>query len=90
MASREGFDLFTKPGREAFFKYLKRGVFQELMWEDTFAQLLCILIGHNIYNASDFNNGKDAKEEWACRRCHKYIESRNYHILCRRLLDKKS
>jgi hypothetical protein len=89
MASREGYDLFTKVGREAFFRYLKIGKFQGLMWEDTFMQLVCILIGHNIYNASDCHCGKDCKEEWACHRCHKYIEDRNYHILCRRIIGKE-
>jgi len=73
--SREGFNLFNRYGRGCFWSYLKRGKFQPLMWEDTFYQTWCWIVGHKIYNAGE-GNGKDQREEWACRRCHQYISQK--------------
>ena len=89
MPSREGYDLFTKVGWQNALRYNFGSNVRRYMLTDTFMQLVCILIGHNIYNASDCHCGKDCKEEWACKRCHKYVKDRNYHILCRRIFGGK-
>lgn len=69
-ASREGFDLFNKYGRRAFWRELKRGRIQSLMWVDTFGRFRCLLIGHDLYDA----NAGGCPPEFACRKCHKYID----------------
>ncbi len=70
-SSREGFDLFHKAGRYHFgkyFPYLK----WNLVFEDTFAQIGCWLLGHNKYDCSDMNDNS----ELGCYRCHKYIREK--------------
>jgi hypothetical protein len=89
MPSREGFDLFTKVGwenalRHRFDKWCRRYIL-----EDTFMQLVCILVKYDIYDACDCDKTLDHTPEWACKRCHKYVKGRNYHILCRRILGEK-
>ena len=74
--SREGFDLFTKVGWEAALRYKFGSNVRKYVLEDTFMQLVCILVGHNTY---------DSDGELACKRCYKYVKGRNYHILCRRI-----
>jgi hypothetical protein len=72
--SREGYDLFHKPGRYHFFRDLKRGRFNHLMWCDTFGQVLCKIIRHNVYNAAD----DSSDYEPACTRCHKFLPGARY------------
>ncbi len=69
-ASREGFDLFNKNGRYCFWRDLKKGRFQSLMWRDTFAQIWCKIVGHNKYNCNCTNE----PVQYACKRCCKYVK----------------
>jgi hypothetical protein len=78
MPSREGYDLFTEAGWENALRYRFNKWCRRYVLEDTFMQLVCIIIGHNTYNTDE--------NELACKRCHKYVKGRNYHILCRRIL----
>ncbi len=65
--SREGFDLFTKYGRQHFFKSWN----WHYMWGDTFNQIICIFKGHIKYDAGE--------GDYACRRCYKYIGHYDYN-----------
>ena len=65
MASREGYDLFTKMGRKHFRRNRNRN--WKYVWRDTFAQIGCLIVGHNTY--------KDEEDSIACHRCGKYIKS---------------
>jgi hypothetical protein len=78
--SREGYDLFAKVGWQNVFKNKFNNHVRQYVLEDTFMQLICILLGHNTY---------DSDGELACKRCHKYVKGRNYHILCRRIMRLK-
>lgn len=69
-AGREGFDLFNKFGRKAFWNYLKRGRFQSDMWRDTFGRFACWFLGHDRYNAAMANE----PPEYACKRCCHWIK----------------
>jgi len=93
MASREGYDLFTYSGWYVLAKnYRQRWFRWRVVFEDTFIQLWCMIVGHDEYNASDSvadpyeYNSVIKPVELACKRCHKYIKDRNYHILCRRIM----
>jgi hypothetical protein len=66
--SREGFDLFTQVGRHHFKKHFPN-IQWSLVWEDTFTQIWCWIVGHNVYNSACVNE----PSEYACKRCHKYI-----------------
>lgn len=72
-ASREGYDLFNRAGRRHFWRELRRGRIERLMWRDTFGRLSCALRGHKAFVADHVNG----KEEWACSRCCKWIEKPN-------------
>ena len=71
-ASRIGYDLFTQRGRKNFFNGLKNWKTHDLgyIWRDTFAKILCLFIGHNKYDS----NAGGYPEEWACKRCCKYVK----------------
>ena len=65
-ASREGYDLTTKIG----WQHLKKNGYTNLLWRDTFAQFVCKIVGHNIYD-SDYGSGTP---DYACKRCCKFIK----------------
>ena len=67
-ACREGFDLTTKFGRMHWNKRSWNEKPWRLMFEDTFMQFVCKVIGHNSYNAGD-----SGEVEMACKRCHKWL-----------------
>ena len=43
---------------------------RKLMWEDTFLQFWCKIVGHKKYDANEGGYPK----EIACRRCHKWLK----------------
>lgn len=65
MASRKGYDLFTRSGRQHFYEDFRRHYARQLVWGDTFGQIGCLVLGHNEYMTED--------DSIACRRCHKYL-----------------
>lgn len=66
--AREGYDLFKKVGRYHFIKnkIWKRPDMWKLVFEDTFCQIICKIIGHNTYYSDE--------DYLACKRCHKFIK----------------
>jgi hypothetical protein len=77
-ACREGFDLLSTQGRSNFWRYLKRGRFQRLMWRDTFGRLLCWLSGdHVIHQDWSTNN----TPETSCRCCMRWLKQEGYKWL---------
>lgn len=65
-ASRMGFDLTDKFGRQNFFHegFKWRRWHWKLMFSDTFVKFYCKLVGHIEY---------DADGEKACKRCQHFI-----------------
>lgn len=68
MASREGFDLTNKWGRYNWNKRTWNQKPWRLMFEDTFMQFVCKVIGHNEYISDPGGDGN-----LACKRCHKWL-----------------
>ena len=68
-AAREGFDLFHKFGRRNFWRDLKLGRINNHVWRDTFGRFTCMVLGHKRYDS----NAGGYPEEWACRRCCKFL-----------------
>lgn len=62
------------------FFYIKRGNFKsawyfirhfdKLTYEDTVMPIICKLFGHKPYQPDP----EDEPNEWACKRCHRYID----------------
>lgn len=69
-ACREGFDLLKSSGRSSFWRYLKQGRFQRMMWRDTFGRVICWLAGEHVIH-QDFENGE---VETSCRCCFKWLK----------------
>lgn len=70
-ASREGFDLFGKTGRYCFIRNFKSGTIPwKYVFEDTFVQIWCWIVGHNKYECADCGD----MPEYACLRCHHYVK----------------
>lgn len=69
-ACREGFDLFNKFGRRAFWQHLKRGRFQRIMWRDTFGRVICWLHGEHTVHQTFENN----EVESSCHTCCKWLK----------------
>jgi len=68
-AAREGFNLFNRFGRRAFWSHLKRGRFQRVMWRDTFGGVICWFHGeHSI--RQNFENGE---VETSCTTCCRWL-----------------
>ena len=44
--------------------------FNRITYEDTFMPIICKIKGHNAYQPNKNNEPND----WACKRCHKYIK----------------
>lgn len=66
MCSREGYNLFTKYGRHAFWRDLtKYKTFNHYVWQDTICPIICKIIGHKQYLTDD--------DEKACKRCSQYL-----------------
>lgn len=64
MASREGYDIFSKYGRQHFWRDLRRRRFNGYVWRDTLGRFVCAVLGHREY-MSDYDR--------ACKRCCKYL-----------------
>ncbi len=72
-ASREGFNLANRASRANFFRYLRRGTFQHLVWRDTLGPIYCWMVGHrSVYFTGDVVNGK---REYACKTCCQYVQN---------------
>jgi len=70
-AGRETQDIFfyiKKKDFKRMFYYIKH--FNRITYDDTFMPLLCKVIGHKPYQP----DAKYEPDEWACRRCHRYIK----------------
>ena len=56
--------------------------FDRLTYEDTFMPIFCKIKGHKPYQPDKVND----PDEWACKRCHRYI---NYNLKLQRKLKLK-
>lgn len=73
-AAREGVDLLNRNGRYVFFRDLRRGRFNRMMWRDTFGRVLCWLSGEHVIRQT-FDNG----ETWtSCGCCCKWLRQDGY------------
>jgi hypothetical protein len=54
-----------------FWRFIKH--FNKTTYEDTFMPIICKMIGHIAYQ---FDKDCDPNE-WACKRCHRYIVNYN-------------
>lgn len=72
-ACREGFNLANKFGRRTFFRNLRRGRFERLMWRDTFGPLLCWLSGEHIAIRQNFY-GDNGEVETSCSCCCRWLK----------------
>jgi hypothetical protein len=70
-ACREGVDLFNHNGRFVFFRDLRRGRFNRLMWRDTFGRVLCWLSGEHVLN--QHQDGPGEPLETSCYVCCKWL-----------------
>jgi hypothetical protein len=66
MASRQGFDLFNKYGRRAFFSRNKTYRRWHYVWRDTFGRFPCFFLGHDTYETDE--------GLIACKRCGHYVK----------------
>jgi hypothetical protein len=66
-ASRMGFDLLTKQGWQnlRFAMRFTASKVHPYVWQDTFAQLWCWVVGHDVYTPDSSRS--------ACRRCAHYL-----------------
>lgn len=64
---------------EDIFFYIKRNQFKsawyyithfrKITFDDTFMPLVCKIKGHDAYQPDQYE-----PDEWACKRCHRYIK----------------
>jgi len=71
-ASRIGFNLFRKAGWRNLRFAIKNKRSIKHLWADTFIQIWCWIVKHEIYNSGIDND----PPEWAYKRCHQYIRAK--------------
>jgi hypothetical protein len=70
-AGREGVDLLNKLGRRAFWRGLRRGRFNRMMWRDTFGRVLCWLSGEHVIHQTFYDENKPPETYCLC--CCKWL-----------------
>jgi hypothetical protein len=83
-ACRENMNIFNKHSNSRRYIWLRflyrlrlktkaRPVNWRLVYEDSFMPMVCKLVGHKGYQPDP----EWEPEEWACKRCHRFLPNRN-------------
>jgi len=66
--SQNIFGMLKKKNYSGAWYFIKH--FDKLTYEDSFGPIICKIKGHIAYRP----DVKDVPDEWACKRCHRFIK----------------
>jgi hypothetical protein len=76
MGCREGMNLFSKWGRKVFWRRFPKYIEWNLVYIDTFAPLICKILGHIPYFSEEVLHDRFGRYEHlkVCKRCQHYLD----------------